>query len=83
MAVLESLAAGTPVIASDADALPELWADVSVILPRPIDYSEWSEHIDRFLESPKLWAETSKRGQLFARSYDWSVVARKYLVASM
>ena len=80
MAVLEALASGTPCIVSDADALPELWGAVAVVLPRPIDYSQWSDEVDRLLE-PKAWKPASKQGKLFAKSFDWANVARKYLAA--
>lgn len=82
MAVLEALAAGTPCIISDADCLPELWGDVAYrVLGRPVDYSDWAGQIEELLEDRRAWKSASARGKLFAKSYDWANVARKYLAA--
>jgi hypothetical protein len=81
MAVLEALAAGTPVITSDADSMPEMWTDAALILPRPIDLGQWYEAVTHLLENPIAWRDRSKAGRALAAKYDWSLVANRYLEA--
>ena len=50
MSVLEAMAAGTPCVISDADALPELWSQAAIVLPRPIDYSEWTAEVEDLMD---------------------------------
>lgn len=79
MSVLEALAAGTPVIASDADALKELWGRAAITLPLPIRYREWMDTIEYLLYDIPRWENLSSVGREVAKEYDWSLVARKYL----
>ena len=83
MAVLECLAAGTPVIVSDADAMPELWADATVMLKRPIRLAEWVETIDNLLQHKSYWNRMSVAGKKKAKDFDWPVVAQRYLAIAM
>jgi glycosyltransferase involved in cell wall biosynthesis len=75
MSALECMAARTPVILSDADALPELWGDVCTILPRPIDYAAWSDALDNLLSPEAAYQK--------AKTYDWPLVAKKYLEVAL
>lgn len=79
MAVLEAMAAGTPVVVSDADSMAELWSEAAIVLPRPINLNEWYLAVDELLGNPVLWKAHSLRGKHLAKQYDWPVVARKYL----
>lgn len=79
MSVLESLAAGTPVIVSDADAMAELWADAAAVLARPIDLGTWTEVTERVLTDRDLWRALSARGKRKAREYTWEKQARRLL----
>lgn len=82
MSVLESLAAGTPVIVSDADAMPELWDGAAIVLPRPIDLGQWVEVVDELMIDMDIWKTRSWAGRERAKQYDWSVVALRYLRAA-
>jgi len=79
MAVLESMAAGTPVVVSDADSMAELWSEAAIVLPLPVNLSEWYLAVDELLNNPVLWKTHSLRGKHLAKQYDWRSVARKYL----
>ena len=79
MAVCESLAAGTPVVVSDADSMKELWGGCTVMIPRPIHIAEWVEAIERLLYDKKHWASYSLLGRAVAQQHSWPVVAKRYL----
>lgn len=79
MSVLEALAAGTPVVLSDADAMPELWGDAAIVLPRPIDLGSWYETTDRLLTDRALWKEMSERGRRKAEAFTWDRQALRLL----
>lgn len=79
MAVLEALAAGTPCVLSDADCLPEVWGEVSIVLPRPIRYSRWIATLDDLLHNRTVWGRMSDAGRAYAARYDWRCQARRYM----
>lgn len=82
MSVLESLAAGTPVVVSDADSMSELWGGVTVMIPRPIHIAEWVGAIERLLIDKKHWTQYSMLGRAAAQQHAWPVVAQRYLDAA-
>lgn len=79
MAVLEAHAAGTPVFVSDADAMPELWGDSAIVLPRPIDLGQWYEQVERLITNPRWWRVWSERGRAKAKHFSWDKIAQRYL----
>lgn len=81
MSVLESMAAGTPVIVSDADSMPELWSGAAIVLPRPIDLAEWAGTVEDLIQQPSYWNRYSRLGRKRAADFDWSRVASRYLAA--
>ena len=83
MSVLESMAAGTPVIVSDADAMPELWSDAAVMLARPIRLAEWVETTEDLLANKRLWKRHAELGRKKAAGYTWAKQAAKYLAIAV
>ena len=81
MSVLESLAAGTPVIVSDADSMVELWGSCTTVLKRPIRIAEWVGAVEELLMNKVLWNRLSLAGKRAAEFYDWPLVAKRYLAA--
>lgn len=79
MSILEAMAAGTPCVVSDADCLPEVWGDTAVVLPRPVDYAEWSEVLEWLIDDEPEWRRMSEAGRRKAAGYDWPIVAAKYM----
>ena len=82
MAVLESHAAGTPVIVSDADSMAELWSDSALILPGSIRMSEWHMAVEDLLSNASQWTELSERGLRKAQDLTWDKQATRYLEAT-
>lgn len=78
ISVLEALAAGTPAIVSNADALPELYGEVATMLYLPIDDDEWARRIVQLLSNDKLWRMRSRKGQQFAVQYGWERLAQRW-----
>jgi len=73
MTCLEAITAGCSLITSDADALPELWADApnTTLLPLPVDDNVWVDTIVKALVTerlapvnlgvPHLWRSVARR----------------------
>lgn len=80
MAVLESMAAGTPVIVSDADSMPELWADAALVLPRPIRIGEWVVAVEEMFGK---FAHYSALGRKKAADLTWDKQAQRYLAIAL
>jgi glycosyltransferase involved in cell wall biosynthesis len=79
ISILEGLAAGTPVITSNADALPELWADYTTQVPLPFEEShdELLAAIVKGLTAPRDEEQIASR-QRFARTFDWRTLQVHY-----
>ena len=73
--VLEALACGTPVVASDIDALREVGGAAVQYCP-PEDVDAWTTTVARALtergERPEQWAARRRSGSERAASFSWS-----------
>src|SRR6185503_572977 len=49
MAILEAMAAGTPVVMSDGESHVEWWGDAAIVLPRPIDVAQWYRTVEQLM----------------------------------
>ena len=83
MAVLESHAAGTPVIVSDRDSMPELWGDSAQVIPGPVRLAEWHEAVLELMSNRTLWRRMSEAGRAKAAQYTWDLQAARYLSLAM
>jgi glycosyltransferase involved in cell wall biosynthesis len=72
--VLEGMAAGVPVIASDTSSLSEVAGDAAFLVS-PTDIAALAEAISQVLTNPSLGAELRNRGLERARQYDWKRTA--------
>jgi phosphatidylinositol alpha-mannosyltransferase len=78
--LIEALAAGAPIVASDLDAFAAVLADGEVgVLVRRGDATALAAALGDLLADPARRAELSVRGAEAAWTYDWSVVARRVL----
>jgi glycosyltransferase involved in cell wall biosynthesis len=76
--VLEAMAAGTPVVASNTSSLPEV-AGTSAILVAPDDTLALAEAISSVLERPQCAAELKAKGLAWAQQFNWQRTAAETL----
>jgi len=72
--VLESMAVGTPVVASNVSSLPEVAGDAAILFP-PKDEDALAEAIHQVLSRPDLAAELRSKGLVQASKFDWRSTA--------
>jgi glycosyltransferase involved in cell wall biosynthesis len=72
--VLEGMAAGTPVVASNTSSLPEVAGDAAILVS-PMDTGALADAIDQVLVSPSLATELRARGLNRARQFAWQRTA--------
>jgi glycosyltransferase involved in cell wall biosynthesis len=68
--VLEAMAAGTPVVASDAPAVVEASAGAALVVPRA-DPAAWSNAMERVLREPSLAEELILAGKSVVANTTW------------
>src|SRR5207245_10431770 len=76
MGVLEAMACGTPVIASDTSSLPEVTGEAALSLP-PGDVEAWRAALERVLHDPGLAADLRRHGILRAAEFTWARAASR------
>jgi phosphatidylinositol alpha-mannosyltransferase len=78
--LVEAMAAGAPVVASDLDAFAAVLEDGAAgVLARRGDPAALGRAVADLLADPGRRARLSARGREVAAGYDWSVVARRVL----
>lgn len=74
MPVLEAMASGTPVIASNATALPEVVGDAGILVD-PLDEERWQQAIVQVIEDRALRTTLIHKGRERARAFTWGRTA--------
>jgi glycosyltransferase involved in cell wall biosynthesis len=74
MPVLEAMACGTPVVASDSSSLPEVSGGAAVLVS-PHRPDEHADAIDSLLRNPQIRKELSGKGRAHARAFTWEASA--------
>jgi glycosyltransferase involved in cell wall biosynthesis len=77
---LEAMACGTPVVAADRTALPEVLGHAAV-LADPEDVAEFAEAVLSVLDHPERARELRGEGLRHARGFTWEETARRTLEA--
>ncbi len=80
MPLLEAMACGVPVIASDASALPEVVGSAGILIP-PTDVAAWAEALAELLDSPAQRAAMAAQGLARAALFTWKQSARQTAAA--
>lgn len=76
--LLEAMAAGTPIVASDLDAFARVLEDGRLGGLAPVgDADALAEECARLLDDPARRAELAARARRAVSAYDWQVVARE------
>ena len=75
---LEAMACGTPVVASNAGAIPEVVGSAGLLLD-PQDVDGWAEAMARLWTDDVLWGELRAKGLERAAQFSWQRAARETL----
>ena len=73
---LEAMAAGTPVLASNTGALPEVVGDAGMLLA-PDDVDAWSSTMKRISEDADLRRSMVERGRAWSERFTWTRAAQE------
>jgi glycosyltransferase involved in cell wall biosynthesis len=72
--ILESMAVGTPVVASNTSSLPEVAGDAAILVP-PMDEQALANSISEIISKPALAEQLSSRGLERAQQFSWQRTA--------
>ena len=77
--LVEAMACGVPVVASDSGEIPHVLANAGIVVSEG-DVNAWAEAIDRLLADPAMRRELAAKGRRRASDrFAWSVVASEHL----
>ncbi len=72
--ILESMAAGTPVVASNNSSIPEVAGDAAILVPTR-DEEAMADAVESILENPRIAQQLRERGLMQARKFSWQRMA--------
>ena len=78
--VLEAMACGVPVIASNRTSIPEIVGDAGILVD-PDDHEAIAQAINRVLTDQELWHQMREKGLERAKQFSWEKTARETLAA--
>ena len=78
MPMIEAMACGTPVLASDASCLPEI-AGGAALLVTANDRQAWTQALERIADDAELRGQLRSAGMTRARAFDWDRSAQRHL----
>lgn len=70
LTVLEAMAAGVPVVASDVIGIQELVRNIGILVSPPTPQN-FAKELDKLINNKKLMVSLAKRGREKARQYNW------------
>jgi 1,2-diacylglycerol 3-alpha-glucosyltransferase len=80
IATLEAMACGLPVLAADANALPELVANgVNGFLFRPGDVEDAAHRIAQFADAPETWPAMGRASRARVRRHSLTMTLQRYI----
>ncbi len=78
--IVEAMACGTPVIASNTSSLPEAAGEAGVLLP-PDDESAWTQALSRMIHDTAWRTERSQHSLTWAAQFSWERTAQQTFVS--
>jgi glycosyltransferase involved in cell wall biosynthesis len=78
--IIEAMACGKPVLASNTSSLPEAAGEVGLLLP-PDDVQAWTQALLRAIEDQPWRNEASIQGQAWAKQFTWQRTAQQTLAS--
>lgn len=78
MPIVEAMSCGTPVMASNASAMPEAVGDAGVLFD-PTNTAELAGTLEALLDNPDKLLEMSQRGLLQAQKFSWQKAGEETL----
>lgn len=72
--ILESMASGTPVVASNTSSLPEVAGDAAILVP-PTDELSLADAIEDVITNPRTVEELRTKGLKRAKQFNWQRTA--------
>lgn len=76
--IVEAMARGCPVVASDRASMPEVCGNAALMAP-PDDPAAWVHHIRALAQSPDLRRDLIGRGRERVRRFSWAETAAGYI----
>jgi glycosyltransferase involved in cell wall biosynthesis len=77
--LIEAMACGVPVVASDSGEIPYVLRDAGVLIPEN-DVAQWTERLDRLIADAAMRTQLAARGLARVRAeFSWPIVARRHL----
>lgn len=76
MPLVEALACGCPVVASNTTSLPEAVGPAGVLLP-PTDVAQWADALARLCDDETARRELAALGKQHAQKFTWTETARQ------
>lgn len=77
--VIQAMACGCPVIASNSSCIPEIAGEGNAILVAPEDIEDASRAMERLMEDSGLVQELKTRGIAHAKDFSWEATAKATL----
>lgn len=78
MPILEAMACGTPVVASNTSSMPEVAGEAAILFP-PADATALERAVIEVLSEPELHSELRRRGLARAAKFTWSETAARHV----
>lgn len=72
--VLEAMAHGCPIIASNTTSLPEVVGEAGILVS-PDDFVSAADHLNRLFTHHHIWTDLVQKGSNRAKSFQWSSTA--------
>lgn len=77
LTVLEAMAAGKPIVASNTGGIPEIVKNnVNGILVDPRNHSQLAKALSEYLENPELAEEVGRRNKEVTKNFSWTQTAK-------